>query len=211
MRTDPAWDEYLSTGIDPTGGELEEAAPPKSYHPRPPRRNKPQKPSPFSIIFWCAVLCFFLICIASGEKRKAENEQARINNEAYQKAMCQQRQLEKLRQDSINASLKRRSDSLDAVSKQKEKAAALERMEKNAAEYRARLEREGPAATFDQGYRDGYECGHDDSDCGESYGNSRMSDDVIRYYSKAYQEGFKAGYAKGYKAGREDFDYINEY
>ncbi len=24
-RTDPAWDEYLSTGIDPTGGELEDA------------------------------------------------------------------------------------------------------------------------------------------------------------------------------------------
>ena len=24
-RTDPAWDEYLSTGIDPTGGELEAA------------------------------------------------------------------------------------------------------------------------------------------------------------------------------------------
>ena len=24
-RTDPAWDEYLSTGEDPTGGELEEA------------------------------------------------------------------------------------------------------------------------------------------------------------------------------------------
>ena len=24
-RTDPAWDEYLSAGEDPTGGELEEA------------------------------------------------------------------------------------------------------------------------------------------------------------------------------------------
>ena len=24
-RTDPAWDEFLSTGKDPTGGELEEA------------------------------------------------------------------------------------------------------------------------------------------------------------------------------------------
>ena len=24
-RTDPAWDEYLSTGEDPTGGEIEEA------------------------------------------------------------------------------------------------------------------------------------------------------------------------------------------
>lgn len=24
-KTDPAWDEYLSTGEDPTGGELEEA------------------------------------------------------------------------------------------------------------------------------------------------------------------------------------------
>lgn len=24
-RTDPAWDEYLSTGEDPTGGELQEA------------------------------------------------------------------------------------------------------------------------------------------------------------------------------------------
>jgi len=24
-RTDPAWDEYLSTGEDPTGGELEDA------------------------------------------------------------------------------------------------------------------------------------------------------------------------------------------
>lgn len=39
MRTVPAWEEYLSTGMDPTGGELEEAAPPKSYQP------KTQKPS----------------------------------------------------------------------------------------------------------------------------------------------------------------------
>ncbi len=211
MRTDPAWDEYLSTGIDPTGGELEEAAPSKSYQPKPPQRNKPQKPSRSGIIFWCAVLCLFLICLASSEKHKAENEQARIKNESYQEAMYQQRQLEQLRRDSINAYWKHRDDSLDAVSKAKEKAAALERMEKSAAENRAKLEREGPAATFDQGFKDGYECGHDDSDCGESYGNSWMSDAVIRYYSKAYQEGFKTGYAKGYKAGSEDFDYINEY
>lgn len=63
------------------------------------------------------------------------------------------------------------------------------------------------SATYDDGYRDGYECGHDDADCNEGYGYSWISKDLAQYYTAAYKKGFSNGYRAGFSAGREDYEY----
>ena len=97
-----------------------------------------------------------------------------------------------------------------AVSDSVECALAAEtaaRRKADADAFRQQMIRKARAATYDEGYRDGYECGYDDGDCNEGYGYSWISDDLIPYYSASYKKGFSSGYRSGLYAGREDYEY----
>jgi len=62
-RTDQAWDEYLSTGIDPTGGELKAADEEEITDEIIPgqwqryARRKPDDEAGFLIAMFLSVLC----------------------------------------------------------------------------------------------------------------------------------------------------------
>lgn len=196
-RTDPAWDEYLSTGEDPTGGELDE---------RP--RFKPQQPSNGTgcgVIFFIAT-AIFLGIVSLTQKSNEEKETQRQREIEVQNTLIRQKELEQRRmQESISYRRQAVSDSV-------ERAIAAEtaaRRKADADAFRQQMIRKARASTYDDGYRDGYECGYDDGDCNEGYGYSWISADMEQFYSSAYKEGFRIGYREGFSAGMEDYQYSN--
>ncbi|MCQ2273006.1 MAG: hypothetical protein MJZ72_09540 [Bacteroidales bacterium] len=82
-RTDPAWDEYLSTGEDPTGGALEEAdeeivsdevVPGEWQQYSKPAMNKPHVRKAFTMVGFeqffdvlevLVVIIFLLACVGT--------------------------------------------------------------------------------------------------------------------------------------------------
>ena len=81
MREDSAWDEYLSTGEDPTGGLLEEADNETANTPKAPKHAPKGNGGPNPIFSLCVIiLAIGLICNGvnkSNAKKKAEKEKAR--------------------------------------------------------------------------------------------------------------------------------------
>ena len=202
--TDPAWDEYLSTGEDPTGGELEE----QEYTPEPSRPHRPQKqPAGCGVLFFVLCVVFFAICIIAPkqrEKKAAAEKKAQEEWAEYQRA---RRAEEQFRLDTMYDAMKRRQELEEKAIKAKEDSARRARMDAYTKEMRSKNIAYAKSATYDDGYRDGYECGHDDADCNEGYGYSRISEDLAQYYTAAYKKGFSNGYRAGFSAGREDYEY----
>ena len=70
---DAAWEEYLSTGIDPTGGELGpdfdpetgEELPDEDYMMINGTGGTHFQSSVWNRLFWLAAIVFFIICIIS--------------------------------------------------------------------------------------------------------------------------------------------------
>lgn len=116
-HTDPAWDEYLSTGEDPTGGELEE----QGYAPEPSRPNRPQKqPAGCGAFFLILCVVFFALCFIlpkQREKREAAEKKAQEEWAEYQRA---KRAEEQFRLDTMYDSMKRRREIEEKAMKAKE-------------------------------------------------------------------------------------------
>lgn len=204
--TDPAWDEYLSSGEDPTGGELEEQTP----APRAPRPRKPQESKPGCGVYFTIIL---IIAFALGfigtkvnEQKEAEQKKAQEEYAEYERAI---RAEEQFRRDTAYDGWKRRKEIAEKALKAKADSIRRAQLDSCAREMKKKNIAAAKVATYDEGYRDGYECGHDDADCGEGYGYSWINEELARYYSSAYKRGFEAGYRAGFGAGREDFDYTH--
>lgn len=118
IARDEAWEEYMSTGIDPTGGELgpdfdpasgrflsemeepQELQKTASTRSKPkPNANPPQQPFSWRALFWIAVVVFFGICIISGLEKKSQ-EKARIEQQARDREW-EERQTELRRQREL--------------------------------------------------------------------------------------------------------------
>lgn len=207
MREDPAWEEYLTTGEDPTGGLLEEADNMESYCPQPkqPRRT-PNRNGNNGVGIVHFILLIILIALSAGaeksrnDKKKAEEEKAR--QELYQ-------QQERERRWEM--------DHEYLLYKEKEAQAKRELFEQFQEEVRQRSEAINKAkkqqkqtssgSPYERGYHDGYECGYDDGDCNEGYGYSFLDEATLRRYGEDYRRGFESGYKAGFSAGREDYEY----
>lgn len=202
--TDPAWDEYLSTGEDPTGGELEE----QEYTPRPSRSNRPPKqPTGCGVLFLILCVIFFAFCIIEPKQREKKKEAEKKAQEEWVEYERIRRAEEQFRLDTMYDGMKRRRKLAEKALKAKEDSARQARMDAYAKEMKKKNIAAAKVATYDDGYRDGYECGHDDADCNEGYGYSRISEELAQYYSAAYKKGFSVGYKAGFGAGREDYEY----
>ena len=202
--TDPAWDEYLSTGEDPTGGKLEE----QGYTPRPSRSSRPQKqPTGCGVLFFILCVVFFAVCIIEPiqrEKKKAAEKKAQEEWTEYQR---KKRAEEQFRLDTMYDAMKRRQELEEKALKTKEDSSRRAKMNAFAREMKKKNIEYAKSATYDDGYHDGYECGHDDADCNEGYGYSWINNELAQYHSTSYKKGFSAGYKAGFGAGREDYEY----
>lgn len=202
--TDPAWDEYLSTGEDPTGGELEEQEP----APRVSRPRKPQEPKAgCGVYFLLATLIVFAFCYIGAKVSEQKEEAKKKAQEEYAEYDRIRRAEEQFRRDTMYDGMKRRRELAEKALKAKEDSARRARMDAYAKEMKKKNIAAAKVATYDDGYRDGYECGHDDADCNEGYGYSWIDEELAQYYSAAYKKGFSVGYKAGFGTGREDYEY----
>lgn len=162
--TDPAWEEYLSTGEDPTGGELEEQEP----APRVSRPRRSQEPKPgCGVYFLLALLIVSALCYI-GTMVSQQNEAAQKKaQEEYAEQDRIRRAEEQFRRDTMYDGMKRRRELKEKALKAKEDSARRARMDAYAKEIKKKNIAAAKVATYDDGYRDGYECGHDDADCNE--------------------------------------------
>lgn len=199
---DPAWDEYLSTGEDPTGGQLEEADEevPYSIKKRNPKGNGPG----------CfPVLCLLLIVLAAVGINKTESKKKAAENKARQEYMQRQELEHHWEMNHEYEAYKKREAQAKREAFEQFKEEVRQRSEA-INEAKRQQSRSLSGSAYECGYRDGYECGHDDGDCNEGYGYSFLDEVSFRRYGEDYRQGFYVGYKAGFNAGREDYEYIEE-
>ena len=220
---DAAWEEYLSTGIDPTGGELGpdfdpetgEELPEVEYVVTSGTGGKQLKPSGWDRFLLLGIVVFFIICIISwidkSQKEKARIEQAARDKEyaEYQQELQRQRERERLLNEHVKT-----LEEIDA-----EKQATREEVQRllnsgrglygqgvtpnttaKPAQVQSNLPKRG--TPYGDGYWDGYEEGYDDADGHNQYG-FKYDESTNKYGGKALSE-YVRGYRKGYKAGWEE-------
>ncbi len=222
---DAAWEEYISTGIDPTGGELGPDFDPETGEELPEEEyvvtsntggsGGPLKPFGWGHLFWLAVVVFFIICIISwidkSQKEKARIEQAARDKEyaEYQQELQRQRERERLLNEHVKT-----QEEIDA-----EKQATREEVQRllnsgrglygqgvtpnttaKPAQVQSNLPKRG--TPFGDGYWDGYDEGYDDADGHNQYG-FKYDESTNKYSGKALSE-YVRGYRKGYKAGWDE-------
>ena len=227
-QRDAAWEEYLSTGIDPTGGELgpdfdpvtcEEL--PEEYVVTPGTGGKHLRPFGWERLFWIATIVFFIICIISwidrNQKEKARVEQAARDKEyaKYQQELLRQRERERLLNEHVKT-----PEEIEA-----EKQATREEVQRllnsgrglygqgaspstagKPAQVQSNLPKRG--TPYGDGYWDGYEEGYDDADGHNQY-RFKYDESTNKYSGKArseYVRGYRKGYKAGWDEGKEDLE-----
>ena len=225
-HTQEAYDEYNSTGVDPTGGEIGTDFEPETGEEMQEeeyvRTSNTDGPSsgPFKQfgwerLFWLAIVLFFITCIISwidkSQKEKARVEQAARDKEyaEYQQELQRQREREKLLNEHVKT-----PEEIEA-----EKQATREEVQRllksgrglygqgvtpnttgKPAQVQSNLPKRG--TPYGDGYWDGYEEGYDDADGHNQYG-FKYDESTNKYSGKALSE-YVRGYRKGYKAGWEE-------
>ena len=224
-NTQEAYDEYYSSGVDPTGGDIGPNFDPETGEELPEEEyvvtsntggsGGPLKPFGWGRLFWLAVVVFFIICIISwidkSQKEKARIEQAARDKEyaEYQQELQRQRERERLLNEHVKT-----QEEIDA-----EKQAKREEVQRllnsgrglygqgvtpnttaKPAQVQSNLPKRG--TPYGDGYWDGYEEGYDDADGHNQYG-FKYDESTNKYGGKALSE-YVRGYRKGYKAGWEE-------
>lgn len=224
-NTQEAYDEYYSSGVDPTGGDIGPNFDPETGEELPEEEyvvtsntggsGGPLKPFGWGRLFWLAVVVFFIICIISwidkSQKEKARIEQAARDKEyaEYQQELQRQRERERLLNEHVKT-----QEEIDA-----EKQATREEVQRllnsgrglygqgvtpnttaKPALVQSNLPKRG--TPYGDGYWDGYEEGYDDADGHNQYG-FKYDESTNKYSGKALSE-YVRGYRKGYKAGWEE-------
>lgn len=217
--TQEALDEYMSTGIDPTGGELgpdfdpeEEGKIPITTPPSSSRKSGLSGTAMIYLLVGAILIVLLAVdAVVKHNRDKASKEQS-VRKEAYQNELQKRRDLDFELQKTID----------DAITQSEaDKEAAYERV-KNILKSGAGLYGEGyrPAASsgafgapqnalpsrgtaYGDGYWNGYEEGFDDADGHNSYGfkynesggkySGRANSEYIRGYRKGYKEGWAEG------------------
>ena len=223
---DAAWEEYLSTGIDPTGGELGPDFVPETGEGLPEEEyvvtsgsnstgSGPSKPFGWDRLLLFGIVAFFIIGIISwidkSQKEKARVEQAARDKEyaEYQQELQRQRERERLLNEHVKT-----AEEIEA-----EKQATREDVQRllnsgrglygqgatpstagKPAQVQSNLPKGG--TPFGDGYWDGYEEGYDDADGHNQYG-FKYDESTNKYSGKALSE-YVRGYRKGYKAGWDE-------
>ena len=220
---DAAWEEYHSTGIDPTGGELGpdfdpetgEELPEVEYVVTSGTTGKQLKPSGWDRFLLLGIVVFFIIGIISwidkSQKEKARVEQAARDKEyaEYQRELQRQRERERLLNEHVKT-----PEEIEA-----EKQATREEVQRllnsgrglygqgatpstagKPAQVQSNLPKRG--TPYGDGYWDGYEEGYDDADGHNQYG-FKYDESTKKYSGKALSE-YVRGYRKGYKAGWDE-------
>ncbi len=225
-HTQDAYDEYFSTGVDPTGGEIGPNFYPETGEELPEEEyvvtsdtsgssGEPLKPFGWNRLFWLATVVFFIICIISwidkSHKEKARIEQAARDKEyaEYQQELQRQRERERLLNEHVKT-----PEEIEA-----EKQATREEVQRllnsgrglygqgatpstagKPAQVQSNLSKRG--TPYGDGYWDGYEEGYDDADGHNQYG-FKYDESTNKYGGKALSE-YVRGYRKGYKAGWDE-------
>ena len=224
-NTQEAYDEYYSSGVDPTGGDIGPNFDPETGEELPEEEyvvtsntggsGGPLKPFGWGRLFWLAVVVFFIICIISwidkSQKEKARIEQAARDKEyaEYQQELQRQKERERLLNEHVKT-----QEEIDA-----EKQATREEVQRllnsgrglygqgvtpnrtaKPAQVQSNLPKRG--TPYGDGYWDGYEEGYDDADGHNQYG-FKYDESTNKYGGKALSE-YVRGYRKGYKAGWEE-------
>lgn len=224
-NTQEAYDEYYSSGVDPTGGDIGpnfdletgEELPEEEYvvTSNTGGSGGPLKPFGWGRLFWLAVVVFFIICIISwidkSQKEKARIEQAARDKEyaEYQQELQRQGERERLLNEHVKT-----QEEIDA-----EKQAKREEVQRllnsgrglygqgvtpnttaKPAQVQSNLPKRG--TPYGDGYWDGYEEGYDDADGHNQYG-FKYDESTNKYSGKALSE-YVRGYRKGYKAGWDE-------
>ena len=220
---DAAWEEYLSTGIDPTGGELGPDFDPETGKELPEvenvvtsgTRGKQLKPSGWERFLLLGIVVFFIIGIISwidkSQREKARVEQAARDKEyaEYQRELQRQRERERLLNEHVKT-----PEEIEA-----EKQATREEVQRllnsgrglygqgaspstagKPAQVQSNLPKRG--TPYGDGYSDGYEEGYDDADGYNQY-RFKYDESTNKYSGKARSE-YVRGYRKGYKAGWDE-------
>ncbi len=230
-NTQEAYDEYYSSGVDPTGGDIGPNFDPETGEELPEEEyvvtsntggsGGPLKPFGWGRLFWLAVVVFFIICIISwidkSQKEKARIEQAARDKEyaEYQQELQRQRERERLLNEHVKT-----QEEIDA-----EKQATREEVQRllnsgrglygqgvtpnttaKPAQVQSNLPKRG--TPYGDGFWDGYEEGYDDADGHNQYG-FKYDESTKKYSGKAlseYVRGYRKGYKAGWDEGREDLE-----
>ena len=230
-HTQETYDEYYSTGVDPTGGDIGPNFDPETGEELPEEEyvvtsntggsGGPLKPFGWGRLFWLAVVVFFIICIISwidkSQKEKARIEQAARDKEyaEYQQELQRQRERERLLNEHVKT-----QEEIDA-----EKQVKREEVQRllnsgrglygqgvtpnttaKPAQVQSNLPKRG--TPYGDGYWDGYEEGYDDADGHNQYG-FKYDESTNKYSGKAlseYVRGYRKGYKAGWDEGREDLE-----
>ena len=222
IARDEAWEEYMSTGIDPTGGELGPDFDPETSRLlteensalRRPQRPKPSRSSGgwtfnWHDVFVAAGILFF---IYAGINALVKN-----NQEKKEKARIEQQKAQEAAKPKVYTLP-------DPGPTQEEKAAEAARIREDVKKmlHNGRgLYGQGvtpPASTapaipktsglpqrgtaYGDGYWDGYEEGFDDADGHNTYGFKY--NEATNKYSGSALDKYVSGYRKGYKDGWEE-------
>lgn len=209
-RTDPRWDEYLSTGIDPCGfdDEPERKAPRKPY--RSSRKESQQEASSgrkvllavvvFLLTFGISVLVFTWIFNREDDSVTEEEwkaiEQQKRREAAMQASESYDGAFEDFVRevDSIVASTSRVVNTAkdDFKWHRQPSSVAPERHHRSSTMQRERT-------PYQQGYWDGYDEGYDDRIQGMEFGYKYDCDGESQEYQRGYQKGYKAGFTEGWE------------
>ena len=231
-HTQESYDEYYSTGVDPTGGEIGLDFDPETGEELPEEEyvmtsgsgetgGGPFKPFGWERLFWLAIVVFFIICIISwidkSQKEKARVEQAARDKEyaEYQQELQRQKERERLLNEHVKT-----QEEIEA-----EKLATREEVQRllnsgrglygqgatpstagNPAQVQSNLPKHG--TPYGDGYWDGYEEGYDDADGHNQYG-FKYDESTNKYSGKAlseYVRGYRKGYKVGWDEGQEDLE-----
>ena len=229
IARDEAWEEYMSTGVDPTGGELgpdfdvERGSAPITPPPNQPNGNSPFNPR---TLFWILCIGFFVVAgisaIDKKQKEKARQEQAARDKEweEYKREQQRQREAEARKHEhvktpeEIEAEKKAIREEVQQLLRSGQglygKGMSPQERKANPTAVQSNLPKRG--TPYGDGYWDGYDEGFDDADGHNSYGfkydeaGSKYKGDALSKYVQGYRKGYKEGWEEGIEQLQDRYD-----
>lgn len=207
-RTDPRWDEYLSTGIDPCENDIidYEESRPRIHR----KRNQTWQSSKRIIIinaiifFLFAVFCIYAIFFSPSvveERRKQKEIERQEEIKRQKRNEWIQAAIESSRSYSQSAS---RIDIFPFTEPTLTEAAPIEEPKYKGSLTSTKPKTTAPATTnkrtpYQQGYWDGYDEGYDDRIQGMGFGYKYDCDGEPYEYQKGYDVGYREGFSDAWE------------
>lgn len=197
MHSDPAWDEYMSTGIDPTGGDLGADFNPENKIRRVHKANTLKQNKNY---LGCGVIFILIACVAFISYKVISNSDKQTKtSEEYELEIT----LERIQRAIEQMESEPRHEPFVITETESAHIVTTSPIDVEVTVVRNTPKQQKREYTpYQRGYWDGYDEGYDDRIQRMGYGYKYDCDEE----SYDYQQGYANGYKDGFSEGWEEYD-----